>query len=85
MIPAGHQHGLVSMEMLPIDVYGDVGQDVPAAEAVEVEQDVARVARELNAAIRSHGHSVKIYAKGRNKKCDQVCSYIYKIRGTCIL
>lgn len=58
--PAGHQDGLVNMELLPVHLDGDVGQDVPAAEAVEVEQDVACVARELNAAISGHGHSVEI-------------------------
>lgn len=58
--PAGHQDGLVNMELLPVHLDGDVGQDVPAAEAVEVEQDVACMARELNAAISGHGHSVKI-------------------------
>lgn len=60
MVPAGHQYGLVSMKMLSINMYGDISQDAPAAEAVKVEQDVTCVARELNAAICSHGHSVEI-------------------------
>lgn len=46
--------------MLSVHLYGDISQDVPAAEAVEVEQDVACMARELNAAICSCGHTVKI-------------------------
>lgn len=60
LIPAGHQDGLVSMKMLSVHLYGDISQDIPAAEAVEVEQDVACMACELNAVICSHGHSVKI-------------------------
>lgn len=48
------------MELLPLHLDGDVGQNVPAAEAVEIQQDVAGVARELNAAISGHGHSVEI-------------------------
>lgn len=46
--------------MLPVHLYGDVRQDVPAAEAVEVEQDVTCMACELNAAICSRGHAVTI-------------------------
>lgn len=60
MIPAGHQDSLVSGKALSVHLDGDVSQDVPAAQAVEVEQDVACVAHELNAAICRHGHSVKI-------------------------
>lgn len=60
MVPAGYQNGLVSWEALALHLYGDVGQHVPAAEPVEVEQDVARVARELNTAICRHGHSVNL-------------------------
>lgn len=48
------------MKVLSVHLYGDISQDIPAAEAVEVEQDVACMACELNAAICSHGHSVKI-------------------------
>lgn len=48
------------MKLLPFHLNCDVSQDVPAAEAVEVEQDVAGMARELYAAICSHGHAVKI-------------------------
>lgn len=59
-IPAGHQDGFVSVEMLSVHLYGDISQDVPAAEAVKVEQDVACMARELNAAICSRGHAVTI-------------------------
>lgn len=65
LVPASHQNGLVSWEALPIHLYGDVSQHVPAAEPVEVEQDVARVAREMNTAICCHGHSVNL-GKGRN-------------------
>ena len=46
--------------MLSVHPYGDISQDVAAAEAVEVEQDVTRMACELNAAISSHGHAVEI-------------------------
>lgn len=67
VVPAGHQNCLVSREALPVHLDGDVGQQVPAAEPVEVEQDVARVARELNTAICRHGHSVKL-SKGKNHK-----------------
>lgn len=51
------------MKMLPVHLYGDISQDVPAAEAVEVEQDVACMACELNAAICSRGHAVKIWER----------------------
>lgn len=60
VVPAGHQNGLVSWEALAVHLYGDVSQHVPAAEPVEVEQDVARVARELNTAICRRGHSVNL-------------------------
>lgn len=59
-LPASHQNGLVSVELLPLHLDGDVGQNVPAAEAVEIQEDVAGMARELNAAISGHGHSVEI-------------------------
>lgn len=61
MIPACHQDGLMSWKLLSIHLYGDICQDVPTAQAVEVEQDVACVACELNTAICCHGHSVKIW------------------------
>lgn len=47
------------MKILSVHLYGDISQDVPAAEAVEVEQDVACMACKLNAAICSCGHAVK--------------------------
>lgn len=59
-VPASHQNGLVCVELLLLHLDGDVGQNVPAAEAVEIQQDVTSVARELNAAISGHGHSVEI-------------------------
>lgn len=46
------------MKKLSVHLYGDIGQDVPAAEAVEVEQNVACVACELNAVVCSRGHAV---------------------------
>lgn len=46
--------------MLSVHLDGDIRQDVPAAEAVKVEQDVACMACELNAAVCSRGHAVTI-------------------------
>lgn len=50
----------MSVKLLSVHLYGDISQDVPAAEAVEVEQDVTCMACELNAAICSRGHAVEI-------------------------
>lgn len=50
----------MSTKTLSVHPDGDIGQDVPTAEAVEVEQDVARVACELYAAICSSGHAVTV-------------------------
>lgn len=50
----------MSMKLLPFHLNGDISQDVPAAEAIEVEQNVASMACELNTAICSHGHAIKI-------------------------
>lgn len=60
IIPASHQDGLVSMEMLSVHLYGDISQDIPATEAVEIEKDITCMARKLNTAICSHRHSVQI-------------------------
>ncbi len=38
-------------ELLPTDHNGDIGQDVSAAEAVEVEQHITSMASERNAAV----------------------------------
>lgn len=62
-IPASHQDGLVSSEKLSVHLYGHIGEDVPAAQAVEVEQDVACMACELNAVVCSRGHAVITCAK----------------------
>lgn len=43
-------------ELLPADQDGNVGEDVPAAEAVQIEQDVAGVTRELDAAVGQARH-----------------------------
>lgn len=53
------------MKTLAVHLYGDISEDVPAAETVEVEQDVTCVARELNAAICMRGHAVTIWARGK--------------------
>lgn len=53
----------MNIKTLAVHLNGDVSQDVPAAKAVEVKQDVACVACELNAAISSCGHAVTICAK----------------------
>lgn len=50
----------MSPETLAVHLNGDICQDVPAAEAVEVEQDVSCVTRELYAAFLSRGHAFKI-------------------------
>ena len=50
-------------EALSVHLDGDVCQDVAAAEAVEVEQDVPCVACELYAAIRCGGHAVTIWIR----------------------
>lgn len=43
-------------ELLPVHDDDDISQDIPASEAVEVEEDVAGVAGELDAAVCRRGH-----------------------------
>lgn len=59
-LPAGHKDRLVCAEALAVHLDGDISQDIPAAESVEVEQDVACMASELYAAICRRGHDVRI-------------------------
>lgn len=49
--PAGHQDCFVGSELLPVHNDDDIGQDIPASKAVEIEEDIARVAGELDAAV----------------------------------
>lgn len=53
----------MSSEKLSVHLYGHIGEDVPAAQAVEVEQDVACMACELKAVVCSRGHAVITCAK----------------------
>lgn len=46
-------------ELLPVDQDCDVREDIPAPQPVQVEQDVARVARELYAAVCCASHFLK--------------------------
>lgn len=50
-LPACHQNRLVCPKLLPTDQNGDIGQDVSAAQAVEVEQHITRMASECDAAV----------------------------------
>lgn len=48
-----------------VHLHRDISQEVPAAEAVEVKQDVACVACELNAAICSRRHAVSVCSESK--------------------
>lgn len=54
--PAGHQDCFVGSELLPVHDDDDVSQDIPASKAVEIEEDITRVAGELDAAVCRRGH-----------------------------
>lgn len=54
-------------ELLPVHQDGDIGEDVSAAQPVEVEQHVAGVARELYAAVCCARHLLKICKHETNK------------------
>lgn len=54
--PASHQDCFVGSELLPVHDDDNISQDVPASKAVEIEEDVAGVARELDAAVCRRGH-----------------------------
>lgn len=41
----------MSSELLPVHNDDDIGQDIPASKAVEIEEDIACVAGELDAAV----------------------------------
>lgn len=43
-------------ELLPVHDDDNISQDIPASKAVEVEEDVAGVAGELDAAVCRRGH-----------------------------
>lgn len=47
---AGHQYSFVSSETLAIQLDGDIGEDIPIPQAVEVKQNVTCMAGELYAA-----------------------------------
>lgn len=49
--PAGHQDCFVGSELLPVHDDDDVGQNIPASKAVEIEEDIACMAGELDAAV----------------------------------
>lgn len=59
-IPACHEDGLVSAKLLSVDKNCDVCEDVSAAQPVQVEQDIAGMACELDAAVCCTRHFVKI-------------------------
>lgn len=61
--PASHEDGLVCTKLLPVHQDCDIGEDVSAPQPVQVEQDVARVARELYAAVCCASHFLKICKK----------------------
>lgn len=67
-IPACHEDGLVSSKLLSADKDGDISQDVPAAQPVQIEQNVTRMASELDAAVRCASHFVKIYNTKHNEE-----------------
>lgn len=60
VIPASHEDGLVRAKLLPAHQDRHVGEDVSASQPVQVEQHVARVARELDAAVCCASHFPKI-------------------------
>lgn len=41
----------MSSELLPVHNDDNIGQDIPASKAVEIEEDIACVAGELDAAV----------------------------------
>lgn len=49
--PAGHQDCFVGSELLSIHNDDYISQDIPASKAVEIEEDIARMAGELDAAV----------------------------------
>ena len=53
-------------ELLPVHDDDDVGQDIPASKAVEIEEDIARMAGELDAAVCRRGHLES--ARNRNRR-----------------
>lgn len=58
--PAGHEHRFVSVKLLPSYKNGDVGEDVPAPQAIEVEEHVTCMASELDAAVCCATHAIRL-------------------------
>ena len=66
-LPAGHEDRLMGAKLLSVDHNGYIRQDISAAKPVQVEQNVACMAHELNAAICCTCHFGKIWG-GECKK-----------------
>ncbi|RLW00600.1 hypothetical protein DV515_00008705, partial [Chloebia gouldiae] len=65
--PAGHQDCFVGSKLLPVHDDDNISQDIPAPKAVEIEEDVARVAGELDAAVCRRGHLESVRQKRQRK------------------
>lgn len=50
----------MSAKLLSVDQNGDICEDVPTAQPVEIEENITRVACELDAAVSCASHFVKI-------------------------
>lgn len=65
------------MKLLPVHLHGDIGQEVPVAEAVKVEKDVTRMACELDTAVSSRVHAFEVWETSYNKICVNALQIIF--------
>lgn len=70
--PASHENGLVCAKLLSVDQDGDVGENISAAQPVQVEQDITGMPCELYAAVCCTSHFVEFCKIQKNKDyCTQ--------------
>lgn len=67
-VPACHEDSFVSSKLLSVDQNSDICKYVSAAQPVQVEQDVARMACELDAAVCCTRHFVEICNKTQSNE-----------------
>lgn len=64
--PASHENGLVCTKLLSVHQDSDIGENVSAAQPIQVKQDIACMACKLYAAVCCASHLVKFCKQTNN-------------------
>lgn len=76
-LPASHKNCLMCTKLLSVDQDGNICEDVPAAQPVQVEKDITGVACKLYAAVCCAGHFVKFCQQNPPPPKTLICIGIF--------